>query len=326
MGSVSEPSGGPIKLAAALDPKLWGGRALERFGFELPADTRIGEALLTGAVARVLDGPLAGRELGELAARYPHWLCGERGMTATGGRTIFPLLTKIIDARDVLSVQVHPDDDAARALGGVGKTEAWHVLGAEPGSRLYVGLRDPGSMAELERRSRAGERTGELLRELIAVSGETLLIPAGTIHALGAGLLIYEIQQPSGITYRFDDWGRRGIDGRSRELHIEQSLAVAKPALQPAPIPPIAIGPGRTLLVACDYFSLERIVLSSGASAAIDHAGSPAVVIVFEGDGRIEAGGSSAVLRAGETVVIAAGDLPGTITAASPLTALHGWV
>jgi mannose-6-phosphate isomerase len=239
---------------------------------------------------------------------------------------LFPLLTKLIDAQDVLSVQVHPDDDAARPLGGVGKTEAWHILASEPGSVLYVGLRDPADFAELARRSRAGERTGDLLRAHAAQPGETLLIPAGTIHAIGGGLLIYEIQQPSGITYRFDDWGRVGRDGQPRELHIEASLAVAKPDLQPQPIAPIVTAPGRTLLVTHRYFSLERIELESRAMVSIEHPGSPAVITLLEGSGEIEAAGVTVAIAAGETVIIPPGDLPATLRSATALVALHGWI
>jgi mannose-6-phosphate isomerase len=317
---------GPIKLAAALDPKPWGGRGLERFGFDLPAGELIGEALLTGSAARVMDGPDAGTTLGDLVMADPIWLCGERGLAATGGLPRFPLLTKLIDAREVLSVQVHPDDDAARALGGVGKTEAWHVLAAEPESLLYVGLSDPAGLPEIARLARAGERTGSLLRSHRAQPGETLLIPAGTIHAIGGGLLIYEIQQPSGITYRFDDWGRVGSDGQPRELHIEKSLAVARPDLQPEPILPVSAGPGRTLLVAHRYFSLERIDQAAASAISIDHPGSPAVVTVLSGAGVIEAAGISVSLSAGETAIVPPADLPATLRSTTGLTALHGWV
>ena len=317
---------GPIKLEAALDPKPWGGRALERLGLVLPAGILIGEALLTGAAARVSEGPLAGVTLGELMSSDPDWLAGKRGHDATGGLPLFPLLTKLIDAREVLSVQVHPDDDSARPLSGVGKTEAWHVLEAEPGSVLFVGLSDREGLPELARRSRAGERTGDLLRQHVARPGETLLIPAGTIHAIGGGLLIYEIQQPSGITYRFDDWGRLGNDGRPRELHIEESLAVAKPELQPEPIPPLEIAPGRMLLVTHRYFSLERIELAAGDTIEIDHPGSPAVLTLLAGNGSLEAAGNTIFLTAGETAIIPAGELPGSLRATGPVIALHGWV
>jgi mannose-6-phosphate isomerase len=313
-------------LEPALDPKPWGGRALERFRFDLPHDTPVGEALLTGSAARVRSGPLAGSTLGELVAADPAWICGERGLAATGGLPLFPLLVKLIDAQEVLSVQVHPDDAAAAPLGGVGKTEAWHIIAADPGSLLYIGLNDPADFAELARRSRAGERTGDLLRAHVAQPGETLLIPAGTIHAIGGGLLIYEIQQPSGITYRFDDWGRVGSDGRPRELHIEESLAVAKPDLRPEPISPLAIAPGRALLVSHRYFSLERIDVPAGRAVTIEHAGSPAVVTLLEGAGELEAAGVAIPMTAGSTAVIPPGDLPGTLRSTAGLTALHGWV
>lgn len=317
---------GPIVLKAALDPKPWGGRALARFGFELPPEIPIGEAHLTSAESIVRNGPFAGQALGSLVAIDSGLLAGERGLAATGGLPLFPLLIKLIDARDVLSVQVHPDDEAAQPLGGVGKTEAWHVLDAAPGSLLYLGLNDPADMPELARRSRAGERTGDLLCAHRARAGETLLIPAGTIHAIGAGLLIYEIQQPSGITYRFDDWGRVGSDGLPRELHIEESLGVARPDLQPKPIEPVETGPGRSLLVAHRYFSLERIALAAGRSINIDHPRSPAVVTLLAGRAEIEAASARVSIGPGETAIVPPGDLPATIRANADLIALHGWV
>ncbi len=317
---------GPIRLEAALVEKPWGGRTLARFGFGLP-EAPIGEAHLTGAEARVATGPLAGLTLDELVRRDPDGVAGPLGLAALGREPRFPLLVKLIDARDVLSVQVHPGDEEARPLGSPGKTEAWHILDAEAASRLYLGLRDPGALDALARESRGGARTAHLLRAVPARAGETFLIPAGTIHALGEGVLVYEIQQPSGITYRFDDWGRVGLDGQPRELHIEESLAVAKPAYQPRPIEPVTIGPGRSLLTACRYFALERLQLTAGQSVTLDHGGSPAVITLLDGEGTVEAASASLPVRPGETIVVTARDLPTNLSSAQAgLTALHGWV
>jgi mannose-6-phosphate isomerase len=166
----TEMERGPIRLEAVLIAKPWGGRTLARFGFQLPPDELIGEAHLTGAEARVLDGPLAGQTLDALVRRDPERLMGSLGLAATGGQPFFPLLIKLIDARDVLSVQVHPGDEEARPLGGVGKTEAWQILDAELNSSLYLGLRDPDRLDDLALLARAGERTAGLLREVPARS------------------------------------------------------------------------------------------------------------------------------------------------------------
>jgi mannose-6-phosphate isomerase len=326
-GRTDGPVRGPITVEAALIAKPWGGRKLERFGFRLPPGELIGEAHLTGGEARVSSGPLAGQTLDALMRRDPDALAGPLGLAATGGQPFFPLLTKLIDAREVLSVQVHPGDAEAKPLGSVGKTEAWQVLEADVNSSLYLGLRDPAWLDDLALRARTGARTSALLREIPARPGETVLIPAGTIHALGGGVLVYEIQQPSGITYRFDDWGRVGLDGQPRELHIEESLAVANPAYQPAPIAPIALAPGRMLLTACRYFALERLHLPARQVLAIDHPGSPAVITLLDGEGTVEAAGHAAPIRPGQTVIVPPGDLPATVrTSLTTLTALHGWV
>lgn len=318
---------GPLRLDPFLDPKPWGGHELRRIGFVLPDDTLIGEAHLTASGATVAEGPLAGTTLGELVAADPEGTSGALGLRATGGVPVFPLLIKLIDAHDVLSVQVHPNDDEARAQQSLGKTEAWHVLSAGVDSELYLGLHTPSDLAELEIRARRGARTSGFLRAIPARPGETVLIPAGTIHALGAGIMVYEIQQPSGITYRLDDWGRVGTDGKPRDLHLDQSLAVAKPAYQPEPIAPVAIAPGQALLAACRYFALERLALSPEQTVSIDHPGSPAVVTLLDGNGVISAAGMELTIRPGETVVVFPRDMPATLRSEpTTLTALHGWV
>jgi len=139
--------------------------------------------------------------------------------------------------------------------------------------------------------------------------------------------MVYEIQQPSGITYRLDDWGRMGSDGKPRELHIDQSLAVANPAYQPAPIAPIETEPGRSLLTACRYFALEKLALMPDQTVTIDHPGSPAVLTLLDGNGLVSAAGKRTELRPGETVVIFPRDMPATLHAdPTTLSALHGWV
>ena len=326
-GDESARSQGPLRLDPYLDPKPWGGHGLRRIGFVLPDDTLIGEAHLTASGATVADGPLMGKTLGELVAADPEGTIGALGLRVTGGEPVFPLLIKLIDAHDVLSVQVHPNDDEARAQHSLGKTEAWHVLSAGVESELYLGLHTPSDLAELGIRARAGARTSGFLRAIPARPGETVLIPAGTIHALGAGIMVYEIQQPSGITYRLDDWGRVGTDGKPRELHLDQSLAVAKPAYQPEPIAPVPIAPGRSLLAACRYFSLERLALAPEQTVSIDHPESPAVVTLLDGNGIISAAGEELTIRPGETVVVFPRDMPAMLRSTpTTLTALHGWV
>src|SRR5262245_34262464 len=145
---------GPLILTPRLDAKLWGGRRLAAFGIALPPGEAIGEAVISAPEATIAGGPLAGRRLGKVVAERPEAALGSRGLHATGGRPLFPLLVKLIDADDDLSVQVHPDDEAAAALDSLGKTEAWHVLAARPGAALYLGLRPGVGLAELAAASR----------------------------------------------------------------------------------------------------------------------------------------------------------------------------
>src|SRR5215213_3959382 len=267
VGSVAAVDGAPLPVLPRLDGKPWGGRRLAEFGFGLPPDEPIGEALITASEAVVAAGPRAGTTLGALATADPAALCGARGLAVTGGRPVFPLLIKIIDAAANLSIQVHPDDAGANAHGPdlLGKTEAWVVLAAAEGAIIYAGLNPDVPLDAFEAAVRA-ERggTAEHLRQLSARPGDTLILPAGTVHALGAGIVVYEVQQPSEITYRLDDWGRLDAAGTPREMHVEAGLAAVKPSLMPEPIDPIALpAPAgtRALLTACRYFATERVTL-----------------------------------------------------------------
>jgi mannose-6-phosphate isomerase len=320
---------GPLVLTPRLDAKLWGGRRLEAFGLALPPGEAIGEAVVSAPEAAIDGGPLAGRRLGEVVAERPEAALGLRGLRATGGRPLFPLLVKLIDANDDLSIQVHPDDEAAAAFDSLGKTEAWYVLAARPGGALFLGLRPGVGLNELAAASRAGTGAGHLMRRVPAVPQTTVLMPAGTVHALGAGVVVYEVQQPSAITYRLDDWGRVDASGRPRELHVEAALAVADPSRWPEPIAPVAIPSAvgrRQLLVACPYFALERIALVAGEAAPLVAAESPQTVTVLHGGAVVAADGREAALAAGQTAALLASAREASIRATAPTVLLRAWV
>lgn len=314
-------------VASRLDHKPWGGHALVKFGLDLPADQSVGEALMTSADVTVSGGYGAGRTLGAIVEDEPDLYLGARARKIMNGRSLFPLLVKLIDAEDNLSIQVHPDDAGAERYDSPGKTEAWHVLASRPGAILFAGLR-PG--VELDTFMDAAEaRDGSsatLMRTIPAVTGTTILLPAGTVHALGAGIVVYEIQQPSELTFRLDDWGRTDARGQSRELHLEQGRAAAHPALLPELIRPVrrrsTIGE-RHLLTACRYFALERIALPAGGIVPIDWKDSPAVVTVLSGsadlDGHALGAGASGVIWPIRNAVTA-------LRATAPMAALVAWV
>ena len=278
----------PVKVQPRLDPKPWGGRLLEAWGIRLPPSETIGEALLTAPEATVATGALSGTPLSTLASTDPAAWIGARGLEATGGRPIFPLLVKLIDGQADLSIQIHPNDRAAAAAGlGTGKTEAYHVLAAAPGSVIYLGL-DPGVMLEEFAASclRANGSAAGCLRRVPAAPGMTVLIPAGTPHALGAGILLYEIQQPSNVTFRLDDWGRVDAFGAARALHHREGLALVDPRSRPEPIPRVPLADpaaDRALLVATAYFALERIAFAEDAAVRIAAVDSPQVLTPVTG-------------------------------------------
>jgi len=215
----------PLLLTPSLQVKVWGGRKLQDLmGKTLPTDAPYGEAWEVHDTSIVANGALAGQTLGELLKLYGTDLVGEGNDPNEG----FPLLAKILDANDWLSIQVHPNDEQALALEGQprGKTEAWVILDVEPNSQLIIGVKSGTSREEMAQAIR-----NNTLEELVVYAnvkvGDVLYLPANTVHALGPGLLIYEIQQSSNTTYRLYDFGRMGLDGNPRELHIDKGVQVS---------------------------------------------------------------------------------------------------
>jgi mannose-6-phosphate isomerase len=321
---------GPLPLRPRLDVKPWGGRLLAQFGLPLLSEELIGEAVITAPDAVVGDGQLAGRTLEEIVTADPAGASGPLGLAVTGGRPRFPLLIKLIDAADNLSIQVHPSDEmAVQEDDSLGKTEAWHVLAARPGSALYLGLRTGISHTDFAAAAGAGTPTAPLVRRLEACPNTTYLIPAGTIHALGAGVLIYEVQQPSTVTYRLDDWGRVDAAGNPREMHIEQGLAVADVESRPQPIPPLdvrSVAGRRQWLTVCRYFALERIALAAGEQIPIVAPGSPQVITCVRGAARVTADEQTRPLDTGGSVALLAASPDGLIQATHPSVMLRAWV
>ncbi len=216
----------PIVFCPLYKERVWGGRHLETvYGRRLPGEKRIGESWelvdRPGEESVVASGPFEGKTLHKLWTQHRREVFGEGQVEHVAER--FPLLIKILDAADDLSIQVHPPDEVAAALGGEPKTEMWCIARAEPGARLYVGLKAGVGRVAFEAGIADG-RTREQVHAIEPRSGEFIFIPSGRLHAIGAGLLIYEIQQNSDTTFRVYDWDRVGIDGRPRELHVEESL------------------------------------------------------------------------------------------------------
>jgi mannose-6-phosphate isomerase len=216
----------PFIFQPIFKERIWGGRELERlYAKKLPAGKTIGEAWeisdRPGDASVIANGPLAGKNLRWLMENHAAEILG-RANPAAEGR--FPLLCKILDAREKLSLQVHPPADKANELHGEPKTEMWFIADAAPEASLYAGLRPGVTRAEFERKIADGSVAG-CFQRLPVRAGDAMFLPSGRVHAIGEGLVIFEIQQNSDTTYRVFDWNRVGLDGRPRELHLAQSLA-----------------------------------------------------------------------------------------------------
>jgi mannose-6-phosphate isomerase len=215
----------PLTFHPIFKERVWGNRRLEQlYGKPLPPGARIGESWeisdREGDTNVVANGPLAGKDLHWLTTNHRNELLGSAN--PQGGR--FPLLVKILDAQEKLSLQVHPPRQKAAELGGEPKTEMWYITDAAPGAELYVGLKRGVTQGEFERKIKDGT-VADCFHRVPVKAGDAMFLPSGRVHAIGAGLVIFEIQQNSDTTYRVFDWNRVGMDGKPRALHIEKSLA-----------------------------------------------------------------------------------------------------
>ena len=265
--------------------RVWGGRELEKvFGRELPTnESPYGEAWemtdRTDEQSLVNHGPLKGNSLNEL------WQSKRDDIFGSGFEDTqrFPLLIKILDARDKLSIQVHPPAAIASELGGEPKTEMWYIADAAPDAKLYVGLKAGVTKADFHDAIEKGE-VGEAVHCITPKRGDSIFIPSGRLHAIGAGLLIYEIQQNSDTTYRVFDWNRMGLDGNPRELHIEPSMR----CIDFDDVEPNMDQPNGINLARCPYFSVDRINIA--ANAALTNPDTERFSIVTVISGEIESG------------------------------------
>jgi mannose-6-phosphate isomerase len=215
----------PLKFRPIFKERVWGGRNLERlFQKQLPPEIPIGESWeisdRPGDVSEIENGPLAGKTLRWLMETQREALLG----TAKAEGDRFPLLIKILDAQEKLSIQVHPPAKIAAELGGEPKTEMWYIADATPEADLYVGLRRGVTREQFEKAIQDGT-VADCVHRIQVRAGDVMFLPSGRLHAIGAGNVIFEIQQNSDTTYRVFDWNRKGTDGKPRELHVEKSLA-----------------------------------------------------------------------------------------------------
>lgn len=296
----------PLRFQPVYKDYIWGGRRLETaLGRDLPSDGVYAESWEIAdhpeGESVVIAGPLKGKSIGELRKSHGEELLGRHHPC-----DVFPLLLKYLDAHQHLSLQVHPDDQCAAALGltDPGKTEAWYIMEAEPGSCLWAGFAEPVDREVVEQALRQGE-IERLLHRVEPRTGDCVFVPAGTVHAIGAGLLVAEIQQMSNNTFRLSDWGRVGADGKPRPLHIEQGVQAIDYATGPVETTQgePTDKPGVTRLVSCEQFLLDHWQVSGSARIEVEN--SFLILTVVEGAIAVDGDLMTPLLR-GQTLLIPA--------------------
>jgi mannose-6-phosphate isomerase len=320
----------PLLFEPMLKTKVWGGRTLERFGKTLPPGELVGEswelADLPGSIrdgrSRIINGPLKGQTLRDAIRDHGRAILGQASTSADGG---FPLLIKYLDARQNLSVQVHPSRTYANVHPDSHlKSEAWVVIHADPGAVIYKGIKPGVTAAEFARHI----QTNEVVDDLIAIPvqpGDCHYLPSGTCHALGAGILVAEVQTPSDTTFRVYDWGRPS--GAGRELHIQQALECIDFGFQP-PNPPNPYKPTFrdglriTPLTETEYFRIDRVDSIDSTEWAIATLERPEVWMMVKGRGGIQPFGADLVdLESGATTLLPAALSPANQRATAQLDA-----
>lgn len=300
----------PLKFEPVLKERVWGGQKLrDNYGKNIPGDKKIGESWeisgIQGDISVISNGFLAGNNLEEIVEVYMGDLVGEEIFQQFGIE--FPLLIKLIDAGDDLSIQVHPNDELAKKRHhAYGKTEMWYVLEAEKDSKIYTGFN-----REMDRESYLKSlEEGNINKNLNteeAAPGDVFYIPPGRIHAIGKGIVLAEIQQTSDITYRIWDWGRKGLDDKPRELHTELSVDAidyklydnyktsAEPVLNSS-----------SNIMKSKYFTCNIIELDKAISIDYSLNDSFVIYICTEGSAQLKWEDGETLLKKGETILVPA--------------------
>jgi len=300
----------PLRFEPIYQYRLWGGRRLaDLIRAPLPGDGPIGEAILSDREdhqSRISNGPLKGRTIGQVLEQFPEQSLGKLAQCFRR----FPLLLKFLDAREMLPVQVHPTAANADLLpaGETAKTEACVVLEAEPKSRIYAGLK-PGTTADDLRRALANGTVADHLACFTPKPGDGVFIPAGTVHALGGDVVVFEVQQNSDVTFRLYDWDHVDAKtGKPRELEVDQALACIDFANAAAGLVASVVESStpvnRERLFSCEHFRLWR--LRGQSPFTVGATGMPCVLVCIEGAGQVEQGGANYAVGKGEVWLLPA--------------------
>ena len=301
----------PVLLTPAFKDYLWGGTKLRDIYGKKCDLNPIAESWELSAhkdgQSTIASGEYTGLTLAEYIEKCGREILGTKGMAFDN----FPILIKFIDAKGYLSIQVHPSDEyALKNEGEYGKTEVWYVMSAEEGAALYYGFKQEITREEYRRRIEDNTIT-DVLNKVEAKAGDVFFIQPGTVHAIGAGLLICEIQQNSNTTYRVYDFGRVGADGKPRELHIDKAIAVSQltPSVSADSSSAAVQKDGYTsrTIAECKYFTSERIEVEKSAEISVDKTSFRSVVLT-DGAAVLEMNGTQLTLKAGDSVFIPAQD------------------
>jgi mannose-6-phosphate isomerase len=282
--------------------RVWGGRRLHSLlGREIPPGPPIGESWeivdRPEAQSRVRGGRFGGATLREVIEHHSAEMMGPSWKAA--GR--FPLLVKWLDCSDRLSLQVHPPASMAASLGGEPKTENWYVAHSAPGASLFVGLKPGMTRAKFAKALAAGTAE-ECVNKVSVASGDSILVPSGQVHAIDAGNLILEIQENSDTTYRLYDWGRDGLDGKPRILHVEESMRSI--LWKDGPPELVRAAPTSGTIASCDEFAIRRVVLGRGERMRFAHGEQPRLLSVAAGGVMVVGPAPARSLSVGDNALI----------------------
>ncbi len=318
---------GAFCVARRYESRLWGGTQMAAWLGVTDAPTQFAESWQVYNDNIITTGVHRGTTLRALVARHQTALVGARSYARYGDD--FPLLAKFIDAGQALSVQVHPDDTYAHTYeahtGFHGKTEAWYIIGTQPGSDVIHGLNAPLTRDAYAAAIADGTLT-QHLRHVPIHAGDTICVPAGTIHAINAGVFLFEIQQTSDLTYRVYDYLRRDDHGNLRTLHIPQALAVSHlDNNRPAHSTPVVLGSGHEELVRSPYFVMERIA-TAHAQHWTRNADSFEILTLIDGACVLTDAHGIHPLQRGDSIIIPADSPPYHMAPSNNATWLRCWV
>ncbi len=292
----------PLKFKPIYKQRIWGGQKLKDFfGKDLPEGEKIGEswelADLPQDKSVIANGQFAGETLNSIIEKYPEGITGDENFTPP-----FPLLIKFLDAQDILSVQVHPDEQTCRRMGkGEPKTECWYIIDAERGAVIYKGLKKGTSKEQFTKAIKKGS-VAELLEKVPVRAGQCHFLPAGTAHSIGAGLLIAEIQTPSDTTYRVFDFNRVDDAGRARDLHIEEALESIHFDASGDNLSVTSAG----RLVDCEYFKIDKGTQGKGSEVLLSPQKMKTLIIVSGFGTIIGTNGFGVEFEAGDCLLVPA--------------------